>query len=149
MLTLEDAVELATRAHKGQKDLSGLPYILHPLHIMLKMNTISEMIVAVLHDVTEDTEYTIGTIGMMGITEEIHDALIILDKNRHEGSDKEEKYKNMIKKIKSNHIARKVKVADLEHNMDLRRIINREDLKDVDLKRFQKYMWAWSYLTGK
>lgn len=149
MLILEDAIELATRAHKGQKDLSGMPYILHPLHVMSKMNTISEMIVAVLHDVTEDTDYTIGSIGVMGITEEIHDALIILDKNKHDGATKEEKYENMIKKIKFSHIARKVKIADLEHNMDLRRIINRENLKEEDLKRFQRYMWAWSYLTGK
>ena len=146
MLTLEDAITLATKAHKGQKDLSGMPYILHPLHVMSKMDTITEMIVAVLHDVTEDTDYTIEHIRCSGITEEINDALIMLDKNKH---DKENQYEKMIKIIKNNPVARKVKIADLEHNMDLRRIINREDMEEVDLERFRKYMWAWSYLTGK
>lgn len=149
MLTLEKAIELAVKAHKNQKDLSGLPYILHPIHVMSKMTTVSEMIVAILHDVTEDTKYTIENIRKLGITEEINDALITLDKNCYSGTDKEQRYNNMIRRIKKDGIASKVKIADLEHNMDLRRIINRENMNKEDLERIQRYMWAWSYLTGK
>jgi len=116
---------------------------------MTQMETDTERIVAVLHDVTEDTAYTITQIANFGLTEEIRDALVLLDKNNHSGSDKEERYVNMIAAIKEHSIARKVKIKDLEHNMDLRRIINRHDMRKKDMERVGRYMKAWSYLTGE
>ncbi len=143
MLTLEDVLIFASKAHMGQKDLSGKPYILHPIAVMNSMDTDTERIVALLHDVTEDTKYTLEDLRQIGITEEINTALCLLDKNNHEN------YEAMIKKIKHYPLARKVKIADLEHNMDLRRIIGREEMDEKDTARIKKYMWAWSYLTGE
>ncbi len=148
MLTLEDAIELAVIAHKGQKDLSGRPYILHPLTVMMDMCTDAERIVAILHDVTEDTEHTLEDLDKLGLTEEMYDALHLLDKNNYEG-EKIERYRAMITAIKGHPLARVVKIADLKHNMDLRRIIGREDMNDKDMKRIKQYTWAWSFLTGE
>ncbi len=152
MLTLEDAIDLAVRAHKGQKDLSGSAYILHPLTVMSRMNTDTERIVAVLHDVTEDSEYTIDDIIDISVTEEMTQALILLDKNNHRGENGEfydSHYEKMITKIKNSPIARKVKIADLEHNMDIRRIIGRRELTDKDKARLGRYLKAWSFLKGE
>ena len=149
MLTLDRAIALAVEAHTGQKDLSGVSYILHPLFVMSKMVTDTERIVAVLHDVTEDTDHTLDGLCELGLTEEMHGALFLLDKNNHPGDTKEDRYYNMIHAIKLNPIARKVKIADLEHNMDLRRIIGRQKMNDKDKKRVEMYMWAWSELTGE
>ena len=150
MLMLEDAIELAVKAHKGQKDLSGKAYILHPLRVMHKMDTDAERIVAILHDVTEDTEYTIGLISNYGLTEEMRDAIVILDKNNHpKTSDIDYDYQQMIIKIKKSPLAKKVKIADLEDNMDIKRIIGREGLTQKDKNRLAKYLKAWSFLTGE
>jgi (p)ppGpp synthase/HD superfamily hydrolase len=150
MLTLEHAIVFATQAHAGQKDLVGIAYIVHPLSVMMKMDTDTERIVAVLHDVTEDTAFTLEDIKELGITEEMCIALKLLDKNAHSpADDKELRYKNMVVAIAANPLARKIKVADLEHNMDLFRIIGRKQMKQKDMERINKYMWAWSYLTGK
>ena len=85
MLTLEKAIVLATEAHENQKDLYGCAYILHPLTVMTKMSIDSERIVAVLHDVVEDTDYTLELlVEVLEITREIYNALHLLDKNNHE-----------------------------------------------------------------
>lgn len=141
MLTLEEAIILAVEAHYGQKDLYGGAFILHPLTVMSKMSTDVERIVAVLHDVTEDTELTLDDIIAIEATDDIIKSLVLLDKNNHES------YADMIKGIKEDDIARKVKIADLEHNMDIKRIIGRECLSEGDKNRLGKYLWAWSYLT--
>ena len=148
MLTLEDAIVFATTAHKGQKDLSGAPYILHPLTVMSKMETDTERIIAVLHDTTEDTKATLDDITDLGATEEIVRALWLLDKHNYEGT-KQIRYSNMIVNIRKNLMAKKVKIADLEHNMDLRRIIGREKLEQKDKDRIEKYLWAWTLLKGE
>lgn len=143
MITLEEAIILATEAHKGQTDLCGEPYILHSLFVMSKMDIIIEKIVAVLHDVTEDTDYTLDDLSKYKLTENVVIALWLLDKNNHKD------YETMIKHIERNSIAKKVKIADLEHNMDLRRIINGNDMSEKDMKRIKKYMWSWNYLKNE
>ena len=143
MLTLENAIIFAIYAHEGQKDLSGQPYILHPLNVMSRMDTDTERIVAVLHDVTEDSDCTLEVlISVLGLTEEISNALYLLDRNNH--SD----YKKMIHHIKKDYIATKVKIAYLEHNLDVKRIIGRKGLTEKDKERLSKYLWSWSYLKG-
>ena len=144
MLTVERAITYAVEAHFGQKDKSGRPYILHPLHVMMQMETDTERVVAILHDVTEDSECTLKSLhSSLNITEEIHNALFALDKNNFED------YMQMIIAIKMNPIARKVKIADLEHNMDIRRVLGREQMDDKDKDRMAKYFKAWSYLKGE
>ena len=137
--TLEDAISIAALAHKGQKEKANASYILHPLRIMLRMKTEAEMIAGVLHDVVEDSEWTLEQLREQGFSEEILKAVECL--THKEGED----YENYIERVKANDIARKVKLADLEDNMNIRRISS--DLTERDLKRLEKYHKVWRVLN--
>ena len=138
MSTLENAISLATESHKGQTDKNGDPYILHPLRVMARVQSETEKIAAILHDVIEDTDYTIENLREKGYSKEVLEAIDCLTKR--DGED----YDEYLQRSKSNSIARKVKIADLEHNMDVRRF---NILKEEDLKRLNKYLRAWKYMT--
>jgi (p)ppGpp synthase/HD superfamily hydrolase len=130
---LELAVEIAVEGHKEQKDRYGEPYILHPMRVMMKMNTREEKIAAVLHDIIENTKMTLEDLRKRGFPENIVTAIDCLSKR--EG----EQYEAYIERTRSNPLALRVKIADLEDNMDLRRI-KQMTLKDVDrLSRYRKY----------
>jgi (p)ppGpp synthase/HD superfamily hydrolase len=143
MISLETAIIVASEAHKGQLDLSGRLYILHPLTVMMKMDTDFERIIAVLHDVIEDTHITMEHMEGFLKNEEMIRVLKLL--TREKGRD----YFEYIKEIKKHPTARKIKIADLEHNMDLKRTLGREDMTDKDKNRVAKYYKAWTYLTGE
>jgi (p)ppGpp synthase/HD superfamily hydrolase len=140
MATLEDAILLAVQAHQGQKDKAGAPYVLHPLRLMLRMGSDIEMMVAVLHDVVEDTPYTLLDLQQAGYPEQVLEALDCLTRRQNET------YEEFIERVKANPLARKVKIADLEDNMDIRRI---SDLQEKDMERLKRYRRAWSALTGE
>jgi (p)ppGpp synthase/HD superfamily hydrolase len=110
--TLEDAIALACRAHRGQLDKSGKPYILHVLRVMMRQHDDAARMVAALHDVVEDSEVTITDLRAAGYGEEICQAVDAL--TRREG----ESYDAMIARVAGNALARRVKIADLEDNMD-------------------------------
>jgi len=117
MKTLEEIIAFATEQHKGQKDKAGMPYILHPLHIMSQMDTEEEMIVAILHDVTEDTDFEVADLEeILNLPIKIVIALNYLTKKRGIS------YTDYIDDLKRNNLARKVKLADLRHNLDVSRI---------------------------
>ena len=137
MSTLEQAIALASEAHKGQKDKNGAPYIQHPLRVMARVQSENEKIVAVLHDIIEDTDYTIENLRENGYSKEVLEAIDCLTKR--DGED----YDEYLNRSMSNHIAQKVKIADLEDNMDIRRF---EVLTEEDLKRLNKYLDAWRHL---
>jgi (p)ppGpp synthase/HD superfamily hydrolase len=113
---LNKAIIIAAQAHEGQLDKCGEPYILHPLRVMLKMHTEVERICAVLHDVVEDTNITLEDLRGEGFSEEIIGILDCLTKRE------KEEYDNYITRILSNEIACKIKLSDLEDNMDPNRI---------------------------
>ena len=138
MSTLEKAILLATEAHNGQKDKNGAPYILHPLRVMARVQSETEKIVAVLQDIIEDTDYTIENLRENGYSKEVLEAIDCLTKR--DGKD----YDDYVKRCKSNPIASKVKIADLEDNVDIKRF---DVLKEEDLKRLNKYLRAWKYMT--
>ena len=138
MTTLEDAMLLAVQAHQQQKDKAGAPYILHPLRVMLRMRSGLEMMVAVLHDVLEDTPYTLLDLQQAGYSEQVLEALDCLTRRENET------YEEFIERVKANPLARRVKIADLEDNMDMRRISNPQE---KDMERLKKYRRAWSDLT--
>jgi (p)ppGpp synthase/HD superfamily hydrolase len=140
MATLERAILLAAQAHEGQIDKAGEPYILHPLRIMLRMTTPTAMTVAVLHDVVEDTRVTPEMLRGEGFSEGVLETLDCLTRR------KDEDYDTYIERIKSNPEAVRVKIADLEDNMDIRRIA---DLRETDLERLKKYHRAWLALAGR
>lgn len=116
MATLERAIELAARAHAGQRDKGGQPYILHPLRVMMAVTTDAERIAAVLHDVVEDTSITFDDLVAEGFADDIVDAIRALTK--FEGETREQAAKRLVR----DPIARAVKLADIADNMDLTRI---------------------------
>ena len=127
------ALMLCFEAHKDQVDKSGTPYVFHPFHLAEQMNDECTTIVALLHDIVEDTDYTFDDLRNMGFDEKVIEALMLMT---HE---KTVPYMVYIKKIKANPIARAVKLADLHHNSDLSRLDN---VDDKSLKRKEKYSEA-------
>lgn len=138
MTQLEQAIELALKAHAGQLDKAGRPYILHPLHLMMQMETETERITAVLHDVIEDSHYSLNDLAEMGFSDEVLQAVGLLTHAE------DESYEEYIAAIKGNPLACKVKLADLHHNMDMRRMVS---LHEKDFARYQKYHLAWQVLS--
>ena len=138
--TVEDAVSIAARAHRGQKDKAGAPYLLHALRMMMRMESEAAMMAAVLHDVVEDTEWTIERLREAGFSEEVLEAIDCL--THREGED----YEEFVERVRTNQIARQVKIADLEDNMNVRRI---NQIGPKELERLEKYHRAWRVLTGE
>jgi (p)ppGpp synthase/HD superfamily hydrolase len=139
MSELENAIRIAVAAHQGQVDRAGQPYILHPLRVMARCQTTPERIVAVLHDVVEDTHWTFDDLRKEGFSEEIIQALECVTKR--EG----EPYEDFVRRSAENRIATRVKLADLEDNMDLKR---NEQVTTEDLPRLNKYLLAHRFLTA-
>ena len=140
MNLLEQAIKVAVEAHAGETDKAGFPYMLHPLHLMLQMDTEVEMMTAVLHDVIEDTSVTLDDLAQQGFPDEVLTALQYLTHNTATTS-----YEDYITALKSNPLARKVKLADLAHNMDIRRLPVPLTMKDHG--RLDRYRQAWAQLT--
>lgn len=116
MATLERAIELAAKAHAGQVDKAGEPYILHPIQVMLRVDGIDARIVAILHDVVEDSEFTIEDLENEEFSKVVLDAVAALTK------EKSESRLEVAVRAAKNEIARIVKLADNAENMDLSRI---------------------------
>lgn len=128
------AIKLCFKAHAGQVDKSGLPYAHHPLHLAEKMDDENSTVVALLHDVVEDTDYTIMDIKGMGFGVEVVRALELLT------HDPEISYFDYIKAIVPSQLAKKVKLADLEHNSDVTRL--KREPNEKDRRRLDKYRLA-------
>lgn len=130
MSNLERAISIAVENHTGQVDKAEAPYVLHPLRAMFQMDTEAAMIVAVLHDVVEDTAVTLDDLVQEGFDKEVIDAV---DSVTRRGG---ESYNEFIHRAGSNPIGYKVKMADLQDNLDLSRI---SEPTDKDYKRLSKY----------
>lgn len=140
MPTLEDAIILAAWAHKGQTEFNGSPYIMHPLRVMMGVKTETGRMAAVLHDVVEDTTYTLDDLRQAGYPEDVVAAVDSLSRRE------DESYSDYIQRLKQNPLAVRVKLCDLRDNMDLLRL---QKIYDHDLKRFRRYRYAWRELTGE
>ncbi|HEV7128568.1 MAG TPA: HD domain-containing protein [Ktedonobacterales bacterium] len=139
MPTLEDAILLAVQAHHGQLEKNGQPYILHPLRVMFRLEHEHERMAAVLHDVVEDTPHTLDDLRARGYPPEVVAAVDCLTRRPTET------YEEFIERAAVDHIARRVKLADLEDNMDIRRLTS---FAANDADRMRKYLIAWRALTG-
>ena len=128
------AIKLCFKAHEGQVDKSGLPYVHHPLHLAEQMDDEDSTIVALLHDVVEDTDYTIKDLKGMGFGDAVIEAIDLMTHSPGVP------YMDYVKEIAKNPIARKVKLADLNHNSDLTRL-NHEPTSH-DHERVEKYKKA-------
>ena len=140
-MNLDLAIKIATDAHAGQVDKGGQPYILHALRVMLSVETEDERIVAVLHDVVEDTEITANDLYWMhGFKPDIMIAVVALTRGKNED------YFDFIRRCMGNPLARAVKIADIRDNLDPKRGLP-SDTKALD--RAEKYRRALRLLMGK
>jgi (p)ppGpp synthase/HD superfamily hydrolase len=135
------AMKIAYNAHHEQFDKSGVPYIFHPYHLAEQMDDETSVIVALLHDVVEDTNWTLDELAEEGFSDEVIDALNLLTHN--ENID----YLEYVQQIKlsSNSYAKRVKLADLQHNSNSSRITN---VDEKVLTNFEKYKKAISILIN-
>ena len=127
------ALKLCFEAHKDQKDKSGLPYVFHPFHLAEQMESEETTIVALLHDVVEDSAYTLEDLKNMGFSEAVTDAVALM--THVDGVD----YMDYVAAIKNNPIAKAVKLADLRHNSDITRL---DVVDEKALERREKYKKA-------
>lgn len=132
------ALKLCFEAHKNQTDKSGIPYVFHPFHLAEQMKDEATTIAALLHDVIEDTDYTMADLEKMGFPADVLEALELLTHND------DTPYMEFVAKIKDNPIAKAVKLADLEHNSDLSRL---DVVDEKALKRREKYRQAFCLLN--
>ncbi|MGD2171372.1 MAG: GTP pyrophosphokinase [Gammaproteobacteria bacterium] len=140
-MNLERAIEIAVGAHKGAKDKAGAPYILHPLRMMFSVSTDEEKIVAVLHDVVEDSvDWDFDQLEKEGFSNTVIDALKSVTKVTED-----EDYDSFIERASGNPIGRRVKIADLKDNLDVNRI---RELTERDMRRINKYKKALARLEG-
>lgn len=137
---ISKALLYATKGHMYQTDKGGEDYILHPIRIMQSVDTIDEKLVAILHDTMEDCGTTEHDLKNIDMPENVIEAVKVLTKERKED------YFKYIKRVKKNPLARRVKIADLEDNMNLRRIKN---LTEKDFERFKKYQKAYEYMQSE
>ena len=133
------AMQIAIRAHMGQKDMAGRDYVMHPIRVAERCKDPRAKIVALLHDTIEDTPVTAEYLRGEGFPEEIILGVLSVTKR-----DDEEEYDDFVARAAENAIGREVKIADLEDNMDIRRL---KEINDKDVERLRKYLRAWQYLT--
>jgi (p)ppGpp synthase/HD superfamily hydrolase len=143
MATLERAVEIAARAHAGQRDKQGAPYILHPLRVMMSVQGEEAQMVAVLHDVIEDTSVTEHDLRREGFGENVIAG--VLGVTRKAG----ESYTDFVLRGARHPLAKQVKLADLADNSRLDRSILRADRIDHDMSRLRRYFLSHRFLTGQ
>lgn len=139
MTLLEKAIEIALHAHAGQKSKDGSPYILHPLRVMARMQSDEEKIAAILHDVVEDSAVTLEDLRKAGFPEEV---LVVVKLLTHEPAIS---YEDYVERLKPHPVARRIKLADLEDNSDIRRL---SGIEERDLERLRKYHRAWQILQA-
>ena len=133
------ALRLCFEAHKNQVDKTGMPYVFHPFHLAEQMKDELTTICALLHDVIEDTDYTIMDLENMGFPNEALEALKLLTHNESVP------YMDYVKELSKNPIAKAVKIADLTHNSDKSRL---DVIDKWALKREEKYKKALEFLKN-
>jgi hypothetical protein len=145
-MNLEQAIALATEAHRGQRDKAGAPYILHPLRVMLALDETVERMVGVLHDVVEDggTDWTFERLAAEGFGPEVIEALRLVTKRPEDKGDDLDTYLRFVGRTLANPIARRVKIADIRDNLNVTRM---EAVTEKDAARLNRYLAALRLLT--
>jgi hypothetical protein len=138
MSTLERAIQIAAEAHTGQVDKAGAPYILHPLRVMLRVESYEDRIVAVLHDVVEDSKWTLDDLRAEGFSDAIITGVDAVTRRP------DETYMEFVRRAGRDPLGRRVKLADLADNSDPSRI---SSPTDADASRLERYRRAIDELT--
>lgn len=136
-MNLTKAINIAIVAHNDLEDKVGKPYITHVMRVMERCKTEEEKIVAALHDVVEDTSTSIDDLRKEGFSEKVLAAVIAITQNKGETK------ANYIERIRENPLAIRVKLNDLEDNMDIRRL---PEISDTDVERLRKYLQIYRLL---
>lgn len=136
-MNLNQAINIAIVAHNDLEDKVGKPYITHVMRVMERCKTEEEKIVAALHDVVEDTSTSIDDLRKEGFSEKVLAAVIAITQNKGETK------ANYIERIRENPLAIRVKLNDLEDNMDIRRL---PEISDTDVERLRKYLHIYRLL---
>ncbi len=146
MNLIEAALELAISVHKGQVDKFGAPYILHPLRVAMRAQGSDDIAIAILHDVVEDSKgrVTLDTLREGGFPEHIVAGVDCLSKRSVDGA--EEAWEPYIARVMTNPTAMRIKLLDLEDNLDVRRI---PVFTAKDAERFRRYEWARARIINK
>lgn len=135
---INKALELVVKAHSGQVDKAGEPYVQHVCAVAEKFTNEKLKIIALLHDVIEDTDVTEEEL-RKEFPDEIVNAIVVLTKRKGED------YFDYLRRVKENPLACEVKLADLEHNSDLTRL---KGITFKDMERRNKYLKAIDYLLS-
>ena len=139
--TLDETFLLVLKAHSGQKDKAGQPYVLHLIRVMMAaFQDDKHQTVALLHDLVEDTDYTLDDLRAMDYDDEIIAAVDALSKRKGES------YQGYVHRVGQNELATDIKIVDLRHNLDVCRL--KRDLTDKDLERICHYHDAYLYLEA-
>lgn len=138
--TLERAVRLAVKVHKGQKDRAGSPVILHVLRVMAAGRDLEEQVLGALHDVLERSELTLAEVQEKGFPPKVVEGLDHITRR------KDEDYEGYIRRVGRNELARRVKRHDLRDKLDLSR---QAALDPADLKRYNRQLAAYHALGGE
>ncbi len=133
------AMTIMFEKHKDQIDKSGIPYVFHPWHVAESMKSEDEVVVALLHDVVEDTDTTLQDLSNAGFNMNVIEALSLLT------HDKNVDYFSYVETLSKNPIARNVKLADLKHNSDLTRL---NSVSEKDILRVEKYKKCIEFLSS-
>ncbi len=128
------ALKLCFEAHKEQTDQSGIPYVFHPFHLAEQMTDEDSTIVALLHDVIEDTDYTLDDLKSMGFSQRVLDALALLTHAP------DTPYEDYLRAIKTNELAKTVKIADIKHNSDSSRLEPNDPRIEYWQKKYSRAM---------
>ena len=138
---LAKAISIAALAHVTQLDKGGKAYILHPLRILFRLRTDDAelMQVAALHDVVEDSDYTLQDLAQLGFSTRVVGALSLLT------HDPGTPYEDYIAEVAVSNLATKVKLEDLRDNSDITRL---KGVSPKDIARVEKYHKAYIYLKG-
>lgn len=134
---LEKAIIISVKAHSGQVDKGDEKYIFHPIRVMMNAISIDEKIIAILHDVVEDSGITIENLKNEGFSENILSAIDCLTRR------KKESYEDFINRISKNKLATNVKILDILDNLNTSRL---KTISDIDKERLNKYREALKFL---
>jgi len=143
MATIEKALEIAAKAHAGTRDTDNIPYILHPIRVMMGVQGEDAQIVAILHDVVEDTDVTIKDLLDAKFSDAILEAVELVTHR------KGQTYADYVIACKPNPIARSVKLSDLRDNSRIDRAILRAEKTERDSKRWRRYVLSFKYLSDQ
>lgn len=141
--TIDDALELIAKHFRGITDRDGEPYVMHCLRVMMGVSDPRAQLVALMHDLVEDTPVTLDDLRQRGFDADVLEALDLVT---HKPTDS---YAEYVIRLKDNPLARDVKLSDLRDNSSVQRVLYRAERSEGDLKRIQRYILSYQFLTDR